>query len=533
MNGKKNSNRINLSSELNSVLRPELFEGKSEIGKVKLFEDVCFSGEQMFGKADAVYEAVEVLKGFAVERNDCEMFYDEDEPLVMLCAPKGMGKTTLCKLWENELSNNKGCITLMPTPDSPGFGEVSNLMELTALWKKKLLTLMLFKISNDKIHVAHQIIDSAEVAGDRLKKVPIFTFFQSAVLSYDSFHQTGYSEYLNALEDCKSKDIWLFLDEYDYDFDREIASVNKIAALLNAARDLTIKFANIKIRITIRPNVWATLRSSIALMSNFRESVLNLDWSPREIRSILARRIEQYIQNFTSFGKINWDWVKIHNKEKINQEDKENWLIAQVFDTYKFDLGKGNRAPEVVLAKLCADRPRWIIELCKTASEIKDSRPGVILIDDITASFDEIGGTRFTDIVSEYRHYCPQLDMIINVFYNAKSSYILSDLVRFVDEKITSKTDIEIVGLSAKCTAKQVINFLFELTFVEPKQEKPDKKGHEFLHYADYPNLIETEIHGETIGEALFWYIHPAFRNYLNIGIPSNKKRKKNERFDR
>ncbi len=513
----KRSNAEGMSSlERVNHFQANLFGEKPEIASLRVFDNMPFSGEKLFGKADAFLEDLEVLKAYAVERIDCDGFYDTSRPLVLLCAAKGMGKTTLFKLWEDELANLSNHYTLMPNyTDITGFNGISDFAELSNVWKKKLFTHILLKLTTSKASKAANVLHGLEMSESKMKKNDVCEFLIRILLAYDKEQGTDHSLQIDELTSKKGSTIWIFLDEFDADFTKEVASINKMAALLNAARDLTTEFSNIKIRVSIRPNVWICLRGANALMSNFKELLWPIEWSSEEIKAVLAKRVEYYIKGIKRFEGLNWDIIG------LSKVEKEDWLIAQIFDTEKFDLGKGNRPPAVVLTKLCADRPRWVIELCKAASDIKRGRSGVILIKDIHASFRKIGVSRFHDITSEYHTYCPQVNDILNAFYNAKPSYHLVDLIRYIEIEITSKLNVEIVGVARKCTAKQVANFLYELTFVEPKKII-SKHQFEFLHYKDFPDLIESSVTNARIEYDLYWVIHPAFRNILNIGIPTN-----------
>lgn len=486
---------------------------------------IDYSDLNLFGLDDAAHESFELLKSFSVERLDCEKFFDPKLPLIILRAPKGTGKTTLCRLLENRISHSQGHVSILrfDSQVSPALKQAS-LPEWIRAWKKNIAEAVLLALADRETFVTDpdmiEIIERAEKQGYKQKN---FVGLIREAFSI-SFLKPIQEQTVNARDDIilkrvtdrKDSVIWVFLDEVDQFFTLDNDSVLKVAAMIMAAREMTSLIKDLTIRITIKPNVLSILQSKIDTMANIRQFIVDLSWTKELIRSVLSRRIESYIE------RNNLTHIEGDLPAELSNDQREEWFISQLFRTKKFDLGGGNRAPHVILASLGFYRPRWVIELCRICAEQRGIPAGILItIDDIKQSLAEFGNNRIKDLASEYQSQCHQIEAIINRFNSSRSAFSnLTQLIEFIKKKITDQIKVIIVGVSDAASPREIAQLLHQIGFVEPKKLISRRK-YAFVPFHERPGLIGSERFDAD--NTFIWEIHPSFRNALFISRASNE----------
>ena len=126
------------------------------------------------------------------------------------------------------------------------------------------------------------------------------------------------------------------------------------------------------------------------------------------------------------------------------------------------------------------------------------------------------GKDRIDDIASEFSSQCEQIDKMCYAFFKAKCNYSNTQkLIAQIDTCIVHKFPVKIAGISDRCNANQILRFLYEKGFVQPKSWI-SKQKYQFLDFENNPLLIDDNIECDNIMEELVWEIHPAFRNALS-----------------
>lgn len=493
--------------------------------RVTIGYQIDYKDPNLFGQDDAAHESFELLKSYSVERLDCEEFFDPKLPLVILRAPKGTGKTTLCRLLENRLSQSQGHVSILrfDSQISPILKQAS-LAEWIRAWKKSIAEAILLSLADREAFVTDSdmigIIERAEKLGYKQKNfVGLIRDTFSISFVKPSQDQPGNIRddiILKRVADRKDSVIWVFLDEVDQFFTLDNDSVLKVAAMIMAAREMTSLIKDLTIRITIKPNVLSILQGKIDTMANTRQFIVDLHWTEEFIRSVLARRIESYIE------RNNLTHIEGDLPPELSKEQREEWFISQLFLTQRFDLGRGNRVPHVILASLGFYRPRWVIELCRICAKRRGILAGrLITIDDIKQSLDEFGKNRIKDLSSEYQSQCTQVETILNRFTGSRSAFSnLSHLLEFIKKKITEQIKIIIVGVSEAASPREIARFLHQIGFVEPKKLISHGK-YAFVHFHERPGLIDSEAFDDD--NTFIWEIHQSFRDALFISRASNE----------
>lgn len=457
--------------------------------------------EEMFGYGDASNENIDFLIENHVEFIN-HKYYSLDQPFLFLCAPKGSGKTTIVRLWQNklQLSDNTISILQYDTDISPSLSN-TDWTDSIRKWKVAIVRSVIKAITNINSNLI-----TPDLLPDKNSKLNATTYFNKILKEISLTSKESYKEY------NPSTKFWLFIDEVDQHFTRETKNINKIASMLLASRELSTCLTNLNIRVTIKPNVWSVVSSERSSMSNIKAYKIDHKWTSDNVKKLFSRRIEYNLKKrFVDFQKRN----------SQNVSNYDNWLMCQLFDPKKFDLGKSSRPQHKILATLGIYRPRWILQLSLQASKYSEKNKRITIKNVIKATH-ESGLDRMQDICSEYSTQSKDINRILRSFTGGKFSFKGTNrILNHIEQNILKKGTVNIAGVSEKCSSIEVLNFLFELGFIEPELpnlKKEEKEKYNFIHFVEDPTFLES-VEGELF-EKVFWKIHPAFRNKLHVGIP-------------
>ena len=250
------------------------------------------SYHDLFGLEDAGHEDLDLLTDYSIFRSDLSSYLNMNLPYKILCAPKGTGKTTLCRLWQSQLEKRQNVISVLrfDSQISPQLNNKS-LPQWIRAWKTQIVKAILAQIFDDEIKGIYEVLRILEGKDNRTTKkisfvavlLEIIDSWNISRISSEQFLQKDQFEKLKTVKDYS---IWIFLDEIDQYFTRERDSILKMASMLSAARELTSHFSNVFIRTTIKPNVWSILLCSVESMSNLRELIVPLTWKLDDIRAM-------------------------------------------------------------------------------------------------------------------------------------------------------------------------------------------------------------------------------------------------------
>ena len=490
--------------------------------------DIDLSDKSLFGADDAAHEDFNLLKSYSFERLDCEEYLNESNSFMILKAPKGTGKTTLIRLWQNNLAKKTNYISLLKF-DSQISPELENasLSQWIRSWKLNIVYSIFLSITNNKTYGIKpdkfKFIESVERRGDRR---------QNLIDLVIEHLPKGKLLDIKELQLKKDYNIWVFLDEIDQYFTRSEHDIMKMSSMLIACREMTSYISKLSFRTTIKPNVWAILKSNVPSMSNINELVINYEWNFQKIKSVLAMRIRSYI--------IRKYYTKEYNKKFpfYRLPSDEDWYINQLFDPKTdFDLSAKKAVkrdsqvilPHKTVALLGNFKPRWIISLCKQSAYRASKSGSKINIKHIKHCLPEYGRERIIDIASEYKAQCINIRDVMYAFYQENSNYSnFQYLLEKINTNILSKFKVQIEGVSENCDASQIAKFLFELGFIQPKNWY-SKQRFEFLPFEQNPFLLEGNNNSEKLNEELIWEIHPLYRNVLNLDRTPHSKLFKNK----
>lgn len=505
----------------------------SDVARSNSIYKIDLTARDLFGSDDAAYEDFSLLKSYSLERNEYEDFFDPKVPFFAIRAPKGTGKTTMVRLLEDELKKQlkTSAILKYDSEISPSLDADASLSDWIKAWKINISEAALLALSEtssftfdpDMIHV----IEQAEKRGQKRQNLIglIRENFSIPHVSKTGSHQKDQEELLKRISPKKDHAVWIFLDEVDQFFSNDNKSIKKIGSMFLAARELTGYIGNLIIRITVKPNVFAVIENQIDSLSNLREHIFDLEWDNNSIRSLLAKRVDSYLDRNVS---QRYDESLLHGESK---EEREEWLISQIFFTQEFDLGRGNRPPHEVLGILADNRPRWVLSLCKISAKLakKNNYELIHYKSHIKGrTLNKFGNNTITDMSAEYRCQCKSISAIINRFNGAPSRFLgYGHLIEYINNLIVNRMNVEIIGISKRATAEEVASFLYYIGFIDARKDISNKsKKH--VHSYERPELMEVQFDDEY--DEYYWEIRPTFREHLNLGRTPNNKIPRNRK---
>lgn len=507
-------------------------------------KNIDLSDENLFGNMMAQHEDEEVFKSYVYARKDFSAFWDSSKQMHIVSAVKGSGKSALCRLAGYKIKKKwpeNICLLKYDSDISP---EVNSgiISAWVKAWKKEIIRSIASAVG-EKIGFAWgddsmTLIEEAKKGGFRKRSIidSIVERMKISKIPFSPVHPAReISQEFLARATSQSNKIWLMIDEADQHFDGSEVQKKKLVSMFLACSELFQKIPQLNFRLTIRPNVWATLVTEFSSISAMKQYVEELAWSDSQIKHLLAKRIDAYLNRIGEGNSIP--------KTSCSQM-RDEWLLNQVF-IGPFDLGSGSRSPHVMLSTLTARRPRWLIELCKASANAAVST-GLNGIDCQTVldSMTEFGYSRMQDLSSEYWDKCPQLSEVMGGFTGApylfKRAHVLLD---YVNKNIIENVEVVIGNKKDQCKAIDIAHLLYYIDFIHARVETPGG-GYKHIFFKERPDLL-SNLKQALRNDLMAWEIHPMFRNALMLrkenylgDMPVNRqagrkktaKRKKNQK---
>ena len=340
---------------------------------------IDLSDPTLFGNDAAEDETQEVLDSYFVDRDEITDFLDPSHLLRILRAYRGEGKSAILRKAHARLQD-QDCISIRTTgaslsPDvsgrDPGLW--------TKAWKGAIFQQIAVEVgstigmawSDD----AMALVEESEKNGFRSRSVVSSILDRFNVNGIPQRKPMGTPDPEKTIQRwTKGKcPIWLFVDDIDENFQNTAEFRCKVASFFTASRQIVNNVPDIRVRTGIRPNIWSIIRADAESLSKVEQYSVDVRWDIPLMRSILAKRIEGYIER-TGQQKT----IEAYSLQP--KHVREERLVALAFEPqmeWGYDQDKGQailRPPHVVMSTLSRKRPRWMIELAKAASRTVSGR---------------------------------------------------------------------------------------------------------------------------------------------------------------
>lgn len=505
------------------VAQPLLFLEYAYPQGDKMVVRIDLTAFQLFGNEAAEDEDEDVFWSNLLKREDLADFDSSANTIKVVSAYKGEGKSSLLRALGATMSRKPDCLVVSTTGSdaSPELASPAPAKWARA-WKKALFNLIAAEVGA-KLDTAWtddsmSLVEEAEKQGFRRKSLigaiidrmkPAITLANSAIgvqLGSGKSAETNYEGIMQRFRSDDVKLIWLVVDDIDRNFRDTKQDRARIAGFFDAIRDMANSVPQLRVRTSIRPNVYAALKREFESFSHVRQYVLKISWTELQMRRMLAQRIEGYLGRTAQLQFLQLD--------KAGPE-RDAELIKLVFDSpVKWGRSEAVRSIHIPLYTLSAHRPRWVIELCKvSAAKALSRHASRIGLEHINAEMAEFGQNRISDVVAEFKPQCPQLDELIDAFYGGRELYTTDQLAEHIETKVLAIFTPNIAGMTGAPRAMDVASFLFEVGLFFARRDIAGG-GYEHISFAQRPGLLRSRIAPE---EGLSWEIHPVFRQALRV----------------
>lgn len=483
------------------------------------------SDSTLFGNEASELEDENVFFSYAVNRKELNQFLDEKSLIQIACSYKGEGKSGLLRLVKHRLSGETDSplvISAIGTDLSPPLNS-DDSDEWTRAWKERIVRLIASEIGT-RIGVAMtddtiSLVEHAELSGFKSRSIvsALFDRLKSPVLEVTR-ERLGINNPERLIQRyAKGRStIWLIVDDVDQNFENTARHRLKVATFFIACRQLVTSVPELRFRMSVRPNIWAILKRQFEGLSHLQQYICDLSWTADDYRSLLARRIQSYLER-------KGQWEKTKRYFPPDQTKREIQLIALVFeDPMPWGGDLRLRHPHIILHTLSKHRPRWLVELCKeAASNLNVSMKSKIGLDDITAVLSAFGQRRIDDAVAEFGSQCPQLSELLSAFSRQNERYTTDELIKTLRNRVMMAVHPQIVGITSPTSEVQVAHFLFQIGFLTARRDFPDRH-YEHLVYAEAPHLLKDRTN---LDDGVTWEIHPVYRQTLRLqNVPTKSQ---------
>ena len=468
-------------------------------------KDIDFSEQQireMFGDLAAEDENKERFSSYFIKTDVYEKIHNY-LPIRILVAHKGIGKSAIFRMsYLENIKNN--ILSIWVKPDDilqiADLESINESLELIRRWKTGLEELLVEKVvSNFDIGSDSDTIN--KISKNSLKftdKIGIIVKKVQDVVNFDAIKKDIAKQYL------KNHKIVVYIDDLDRAWNGSNQNICRISALLNAVRDMCNETNELCFRISLRSDVYYSVRTADESTDKIDGNVLWLKWTEHELLALLVKRVQSYFGN------------DISEKELLvmTQEEMAGYLNEIMADTFEGSGKWNNRPIRYIFLSLIRRRPRDLINLCTLAARNANANNRKLIITkDWEEVFEEYSSSRLQDTINEHKYELPDIERLLlgmKPNHNSKKKnnkpfvYDKEHLVRKI-EGIMQKGKFYFAN-KKECTPEELIAFMYKINFLNARKDMPngfiDRK-----YFEDNKYLTSNKV-----DFGYNWEVHPAFR---------------------
>lgn len=480
---------------------------------------IDITNKQLFGNEAGEDEDEKIFKSYAITRPEISDFLSEENPISIVRAYKGEGKSALLRLVSLDLKKRPEppvVIYTNATSISPDLTDTDSDRWIRG-WKSSILKLAAKEIgksislafSDDAI----SLVEEAEANGFKARNfvsVIVDRLKTSAAPLERTRQPIANHEQLLRRWTESGENVWFIIDDLDLNFENTAIYRAKVATFFNAIRQISSLIPTFKFRASVRPNVWAIVKREYESLSHVEQYMTDLQWTLDEFNSLIARRVEGYLDRTKQLNAFN----KSIEKYK-NHLQRERLLIGLAFKD-PMPWGKDQQRPAATtLYTFARQRPRWLVELWKvSAKAAKKAGSSIIDLPHINGELESFGQRRIDDTVAEFKSQCPQVEELLVAFINEPEWFSTDELIKTIREKIIENgIQPRISGVTGAASPWEIAHFLYQISFLTARKDRGD--GHyDHFSYASNPRLLSARTN---LDQGHSWEIHPVFRQALKL----------------
>lgn len=475
--------------------------------------------DDLFGNDSGENEKEETLKGYFVDLPVFRKFFNETNELGIVRARKGMGKSALLRTlsFRQKEGSSNDLVIVTTGNELIGMGDFNgkNQAYLENHWKQVICKRICVEIGKQINFAlsdsAMSMVEISELEGYKNLNILSALTERAGRLIGKALTMAGGADVLtettkrgviNPIEALRNfqgngaRNVWVLIDDVDAKYIDDDEHQQRVGAFFSALRSLAFSVAGLRLRASVRTDVWRNLRR-MEDQDKLRQYVIDITWSDENLRTIFSRRILAYLKRCKFAPALGWE-------ENINYHD----LFEQVFSG-KFAWGQQNTEPFVPLKILAGGRPRWMGQLAKLAG----AQAGFSRISqkNLLTAMPAFGQEKISDLQKEHLYQFESIDKLIQSFRGGKREYNCYQLLKQIDMKFTSKlTDIPSINGYPYKDKEQLAEFLFEIDFLTAHHAGKN----DYVSYNNDPELFSTE---ENQQNKILWAVHSSYRNFLCI----------------
>lgn len=454
---------------------------------------------KIFGTEAAEDDDFDRLRSYYVKNRTHEKL-TADVPIRILVGHKGIGKSAVFKMAQNEDESKHRLTVLIHPDDITDIGEdITDFHKAIRSWKSGLIEVIAGKITEQlgEFSSNPNIQEVGKVGGKIISRI-----VQTFKKQIDDNIEIEPAYKLLIEKFLKEKKIKVYIDDLDRGWEGKPSDIKRISALLNAVRDLTNENKGLGFRISLRSDVYYLVRTSDESTDKIETNVIWHSWTNHEIMLLLIKRIESFFDR-----EFNVDANKNVPQSKLSV------FLSPIFEPKFSGKGKWENVPTYkVLMSLIRKRPRDLIKICTLAARhAADNSRNRIATEDIQAVLSEYSNGRIQDTVNEYKTELPKIQtLILNMKPSQKEVkngqgyiYTTHTLSRKISN-ILEQGDLHYAG-GRKATPKDLSTFLYKINFITARKQVAGRIQRYYFEEKQY-------VSGAGADFGFDWEIHPAFR---------------------
>lgn len=471
--------------------------------------------QEVFGHEAAEDDNIERLKKYYFKNTAYERL-NTGTSLRILIGHKGIGKSAMLAVAAQEdATYNRLAIMLRPDDIDELPLDSDELIPLIKAWKLGLLRLIRAKVLEFFSLGCQDIHEDAAATWSALARDLARNISSWINTAHVSLEETKAVVLKNFAAD---NEIRIYVDDLDRGWTASPLSVKRMSAMLNAMRDITRDYKNIRFVVSLRSDVYYLVRTSDESTDKLESACIWFSWTNHEILAMLMKRIKTF---FGLFCPRDQDLVG--QEQPVLAQD-----LTRVMEGRFSGKGKWNSIPTYrMLMTLIRRRPRDLVKLCTLAARHAHERSDTrILTEDFDAVFSRYSQDRMQDAINEFKSELPNIqDLLVNMkpSKRARKGTRTSDggLYVFTSAELIDKLknirqnhNFKFYGKTSLASERELLGFLYKIGFITALKTLPS--GKKVRHFFEDQNYVASL--GSDYGYS--WEIHPAYRWALSPAEP-------------